>query len=447
MLLWKIRWLPLSIALGATLAGLLLAGSVQERPARAALPGLNGLIAFTSNRDGNDEIYVMQPNGSGQTRLTTNTAGDQAPAWSPTGGQIAFASNREGGNWDVYVMNSDGTNQTRLTTSSGFDFRPSWSPDGTKITFYSNRDGNLEVYVMDANGANQTNITNNPNAEYWPQWSPLGNKISFITTRDGNVEVYSMNTDGSGQTNLSNNPLMPDQEAGWSPDGAKIAYHRRPTTGEIYSMNANGTGQTNLTNHAADDSLPAWSPDGSIIAFTSLRDGNYEIYTMNDDGSGQTRVTNNTFSDFGPDWQPLSGHVHISSDGVYALPKSCYQVRDVLTTPLFIVCDNDFAGPPQTHAACDDGANTICNDEDPAPGEVGVSVLPGTYNVTMSSVAYNHTPDGSLELCVGGPTCSVAFASAPLIKPWYPWDVNGDGVVNIPGDILAVGAHFGPAKP
>jgi hypothetical protein len=271
--------------------------------------------------------------------------------------------------------------------------------------------------------------------------------MTFTTTRDGNTEVYVMNADGSGQTNLTNSPLFSDQEGGWSPDGNKIVYYHRPTTGEIYSMNSNGTMQTNLTNHVADDSLPAWSPDGSQISFTSQRDGNYEIYVMSEDGSGQTRITNNTFSDFGSDWQPLSGQIHINSDAAYALPKSCFQVRDLATSPLFVVCDNNVAGEPQTHPACNDGANTICDDEDAAPGEVNVSVSPGIYNVTMDSVAPNHIPDGSIEPCIGGPTCQVGFISAPITKPWYPWDVNGDGLVTVAGDILAVGIRFGPAKP
>jgi WD40 repeat protein len=315
------------------------------------------------------------------------------------------------------------------------------------IAFYTNRDGNLEVYVMEANGANQINITNNPNSEYWPQWSPDGTKMTFTTTRDGNAEVYVMNADGSGQTNLSNSALVPDQEAGWSADANKVTFQRRLTTGEIYSMNSSGTMQTNLTNHTSDDSLPAWSPDGSQIAFTSQRDGNYEIYVMSEDGTGQTRVTNNAFSDFGPDWQPLSGHLHINSNAAYALPKSCFQVRDLAASPLFVVCDNDFAGPAVTHPACNDGANIICNDEDLAFGEVGVSVSPGTYNITMDSAAPNHTPDASTQPCIGGPTCQVSFTSAPLIKPWFPWDVNGDGVVTVAGDILPVAAHFGPGKP
>src|SRR5438105_1146558 len=76
-----------------------------------------GKIAFTSNRDGNDEIYVMNTDGTGVTRLTNDPASDSQPAWSPDGSRIAFTSTRVG-NFDIYVMNADGTNVTRLTTTT-----------------------------------------------------------------------------------------------------------------------------------------------------------------------------------------------------------------------------------------------------------------------------------------------------------------------------------------
>ncbi len=88
-------------------------------------------------------------------------------------GQIAFVSNRDG-NFEVYVMDTDGSNQTRLTNNPAIDEGPAWSPDGTKIAFRSDRDGNFEVYVMDTDGSNQTRLTNNPAFDSFPAWSPVG---------------------------------------------------------------------------------------------------------------------------------------------------------------------------------------------------------------------------------------------------------------------------------
>src|SRR3990170_3930701 len=122
---------------------------------------------------------------------------------SPTG-LIAFESDRDG-NREIYVMNADGTSQTRLTNNPAMDVFSSWSPDGTKIAFASTRDGNAEIYVMNADGTSQTNISNNLASDINPSWSHDGTKIAFESTRDGNDQIYVMNADGTGQTNISNN--------------------------------------------------------------------------------------------------------------------------------------------------------------------------------------------------------------------------------------------------
>ncbi|GAH29359.1 unnamed protein product [marine sediment metagenome] len=86
-----------------------------------------GKIAFYSDRDGDLEIYVMNADGSNQTRLTNNPAGDRKPCFSPDGNKIAFTS-LHGENPEIYVMNADGSNQTRLTNNPGLDIGPSWGP-------------------------------------------------------------------------------------------------------------------------------------------------------------------------------------------------------------------------------------------------------------------------------------------------------------------------------
>ena len=93
-------------------------------------------IAFVSNEDGNQEIYVMDADGSNPTRLTNNPDVDTQPNWSPDGAGLVFVSERDG-NQEIYVMNADGSNPTRLTNNSDVDFLPAWSPDGTSIAFVS----------------------------------------------------------------------------------------------------------------------------------------------------------------------------------------------------------------------------------------------------------------------------------------------------------------------
>ena len=122
----------------------------------------------------------MNANGTGQLNRTNNPAGDTNPAWSPDGQQIAFTSNRDG-NDEIYVMNADGTGQLNRTNNPAGDIQPAWSPDGQQIAFESNRDGNEEIYVMNADGTGQLNRTNNPASDENPDWQPLPKKpVIFV---------------------------------------------------------------------------------------------------------------------------------------------------------------------------------------------------------------------------------------------------------------------------
>src|ERR671910_494684 len=168
------------ISYGFLLVGITILASVafttltllpNQFSAFATLPGEDGTkLAFTSDRDVNREIYVMNAqDGSNQTNLTDNPAADEFPTWSPDGTKLAFTSSA-----DIYVMNAqDGSNQTRLTVDPATDEFPSWSPDGTKLAFTSDRDGNTEIYVMNAqDGSNQTRLTDNGASDSLASWSP-----------------------------------------------------------------------------------------------------------------------------------------------------------------------------------------------------------------------------------------------------------------------------------
>jgi TolB protein len=316
--------------------------------ARAAFNGNNGKIAFVTSRDGNLEIYSMSADGSGQTNLTNNAAGDIAPAWSADGAKIAFTSFRDGGNAEIYVMNSDGSGQTRLTDDPAVDSNPTWSPDGQKIAFRSDRSGDWEIYSMNADGSGQTNLTNSPGVDDRPAWSPDGSTIAFESGRDGNYEIYAMNANGTGQVDLTNDPAT-DRSPSWSPGGTKIAFDTsRDSNLEVYSMNADGTRPIDLSAAAGDDSEPAWSPDGTKIAFRSQRDGNAEIYSVTAaNGTGQTRLTNNTFYDNRPNWQPVIPG--------FPRPKGATLIKTALAIA-YTQCATGFNrahGPPLVAPSCD----------------------------------------------------------------------------------------------
>jgi Tol biopolymer transport system component len=130
-------------------------------------------IAYNAFTSGNSDIWSMKTDGSDPKQLTTNTASDGDPSFSPDGSKIAFVSVRDG-NPEIYVMNADGTNQKRLTSNTVIDQDPSWSPDGSKIIFVSFRDTSADVFTMNPDGSSPVNLT-----KY-----PAGNETEPVFSRD-----------------------------------------------------------------------------------------------------------------------------------------------------------------------------------------------------------------------------------------------------------------------
>jgi len=234
-------------------------------------------IVFESFRDGNPELYVEDPDGQNQVRLTDNTLSDEHPDWSPDQKQIVFDRLDQFQNLDIWTINADGSGEQRLTTDRAVERNPSWSPDGTRIAFERGPFGDRQIDVMNVDGTGETPLTADPQCSVPcqidnldPAWSPDGTKIVFASTRDGNYELYV--------------------------------------------LNANGTGVTRLTDDPANDFGPSWSPDGTSIAFHSNRNGSLNIYTMNPDGTDVVRVTQTDHNDSNPSWAPDSEHLVFASD-------------------------------------------------------------------------------------------------------------------------------------
>ena len=161
-------------------------------------------LAYTTYRP-NPDIFVSRIYEGVLQNPTKGVGTNYVPVFSPDGKQIAFMSARDG-NPEIYVMNADGSSQTRLTTDPASDISPSWSPDGKQIAFASDRDGSYEIYVMDADGTGQRRLTTNLESDIDPAFSPDGKQIVFTSNRDANNELYTMNADGSGQTRFTAAP-------------------------------------------------------------------------------------------------------------------------------------------------------------------------------------------------------------------------------------------------
>jgi len=272
-------------------------------------------VAFSASLDDpdNEEIYVMNADRTALTDLTNHPAGDRWPAWSPDGRQIAFCSDRDGQD-GMYVMNADGSNPHRLTDAIKTCGNPHvtglyWSPDNKWIaTSYSpngtSPDTPLDVYLIKTDGSQVINLTNHPAMDWGLSWSPDSQRGSFNSDRDGNLETYVVNIDGTGLTRLTNN-LARDSAGSWSADGKRLLFiSDRDGNLQIYAMNPDGSGQINLTKTSANEGQAVWLPNGKEIAFISDRDGQWKLYKMNADGSEQVRVTDGQENETQFWWSP-----------------------------------------------------------------------------------------------------------------------------------------------
>jgi serine/threonine protein kinase len=249
--------------------------------------GPSGRLAFTSNRFGNPEIYVVNlPSGSPQ-RLTNNSANDWLPDWSPDGKRIAFTSNRNGG-YDLWVMNADGSGATAVVATDAWDDYARWAPDGQRLAFSTTAltqgVANSEIHVRLADGR-LVQRTSSTAEDQWPDWSPDGRIVFTEGFKGGSGwDIYVMNADGSNRALWLGGPAC-DVKPAWSPDGNWIAFIRnsRDTNGngavdeedagDVWVARADGSDLRQLT--SGDWAItPAWSPDSRWIAFARLRDSN-----------------------------------------------------------------------------------------------------------------------------------------------------------------------------
>lgn len=259
-------------------------------------------IAFISDRDGNQELYVMNADGSNLKRLTDTEHNEQNPSWSPDGTKIAFVAESDGGLplYKHYVMDADGTGLVEVAEAYNMSRQAAydWSPDGTQFAI-----GAVGARVVNVDGSGEVVLAPGPRPaqSFDPLWSPDGSQIVFWGQNGADRALYFADPDGSNLTRFTEDGTR----ANWSPDGTKLGYwYSVPGSGTsaTHIMNPDGSELVNLTEildmrmrlvnkHWGVGLGLAWSPDSSMFAFASDDEGDLDLYTTTIDGSTLVKLT------------------------------------------------------------------------------------------------------------------------------------------------------------
>jgi Tol biopolymer transport system component len=298
----------------------------------------NPSMKWNTLQDQNYEIYIMDPDGKNQVRLTDDPARDFGPRISPDGTKILFFSNRKWGdkllenNYDIYVMNIDGTDVRNITDHLAYDIMPSWSPDGSMIVFCSNHNSWTEIWVTNAVGNRFVKLATWKSLPLpsWPKWSQDGKKILCNSLKDGNYSLQEVEIDYDMVKQIIFNPT-PENYSGelWSATGDRVVL--KPPISERSIMQASSflnplvkSIKALTDRYSGWDGGAAYSPNGSKIAYvSSRRDVNqyiYDLYIINADGNKPINVTNSigfngqgAFNDW-PAWSPDNNQIFFVSD-------------------------------------------------------------------------------------------------------------------------------------
>jgi TolB protein len=278
-----------------------------DMPATAtatAMP-VNGHIVYSCFINENDDICIMNADGSDQRQLTHNPATDFYPSLSPDGKTILFSSNRNG-HFEIYKMGVDGSNQTRLTKDIGNLYAPAFSPDGSLIVFTNEGAQYQHIWVMNQDGKKPHPLTEGDFNNIDPTWAPNGQAIAFVSDRNGFNQLFVMSADGSNPFAVTTDAPYPNGRNSWSPDLSTLAFYSGTAAKldrNIYLISPSGHNLRQIT-QSGDNLAPSFSPDGNWIVFTSYRDSVNQVYIMNTDGSEVQRLTHTTYSCWQPRWGP-----------------------------------------------------------------------------------------------------------------------------------------------
>jgi TolB protein len=240
---------------------------------------------------GTKKVMAMDFDGAGVHSMSHNRSINILPAWSPSGGKLAYTSYMRD-NPDLYVVSAGGGRPKRISRASGMNTGASWSPDGSKLAITLSKDGNPEIYIISASsGKVIKRLTRNRHIDTSPSWSPDGKEIAFVSDREGGPQIFVMKADGSGQRRVSMNGSYNTTPA-WSPAKGQrvIAYTTRDGSNfDIVTLDLATSKMTRITQNEGSNEEPSFAPNGRVLAFSSARKGGAGIYIANADGSGNAK--------------------------------------------------------------------------------------------------------------------------------------------------------------
>jgi TolB protein len=229
------------------------------------------------------DIVIMDYDGYGARPLVADGGLNLSPVLSPNGTLLAYTSYRSG-NPNLYVRNLLTDAEERLTSGVGLAMAGSWSSDGRYLALSHTIDGNSEIFVYDTKSKQMKRITNDWGIDVSPRFSPDGKRLAFVSDRSGSPQIYVTDVSGSAPVRLTYEGHYNTAPA-WSPRNDMIAFVGRADEDRslgVYTIRPAGGGQTRLGGGLPD--APIWAPNGRFVMYTSTQGGSRQRYMMREDG-------------------------------------------------------------------------------------------------------------------------------------------------------------------
>ncbi len=260
-------------------------------------------IAYVSTATGHKEISMMDYDGAGVTRLTSNQTINLSPMWSPDLRSIAFTSYMVSGYPHLYRLFPFEKRPAQLLAGFlGINSSPAWSPDGQRLALTLSKDGSPEVYVLTVATGALRRLTTSRGIDTEPTWSPTGREIAFVSDRTGTPQIYVMDADGTNMRRVTHSGF--NTQPRWSPKGDTIAFTSRQGNHDIWAVNPDGSNLRRLTAGPGNNESASWSPDGRHLVFHSSRLGSVQLFTMLADGSEQQQLSRGPGEATSASWSP-----------------------------------------------------------------------------------------------------------------------------------------------